>query len=400
LPQYQDGQKSKIRLILQQDPQLAGDKQVLISRLPSGDGLTIQTLSNSTYSYGDTLQLEGILKQKVSSSGRKSFVMYYPKITLTDNGGVLWQGARTIRTKSQELYHKVLPPISASLLIGIVFGIKEQYPHEFLQDLQVVGVLHVIAASGMNVSFVAGVVLFSLGSFLKRKISLFLSISAVVFYTFIVGFQSSILRASIMAIIAFTASILGKQNFGLFSLILTAVFMLYWQPSLLFDVSFQLSFLSTIGILLVKPVLDSGAGRLGRLGKSGIVKGDMTTTLSAQLGTLPVMLGTFGNYGVLSILVNALILWTVPILMITGSLAVLFAFVFEPVSYVFLWISYPFLLFFQVVVSYFGESGLLITLQNVPGVIWIGYYCLLLGFVLFAQLRKKRLAVETTISEG
>jgi competence protein ComEC len=222
-----------------------------------------------------------------------------------------------------------------------------------------------------------------------------MSISAVIFYTFIVGFQSSILRASIMAIIACTASIFGKQNFGLFSLVLTAVFMLFWQPSLLFDVSFQLSFLSTIGILLVKPVLDIWVEKLGNLGKSGVVKGDITTTLAAQLGTLPVMLGTFGNYGVLSILVNALVLWTVPVLMICGSLAVLFGFVFEPLSYVFLWISYPFLLFFQVVVSYFGRSSLLITLQNIPGIIWIGYYCLLFGFVSFVRIRKREMVLQT-----
>ena len=62
--------------------------------------------------------------------------------------------------------------------------------------------------------------------------------------------------------------------------------MLLWQPSLLFDVSFQLSFLSTIGILFMKPVLDGGLGMLGKLGSLGVVQDVATTTALSRDHTL------------------------------------------------------------------------------------------------------------------
>ena len=216
VPQYHSGKKISFSSTVQQDPKIAHGGQQLLMQLPSGQSVIIQSTSNPVYEYGDQLHIAGILEEKTSLSGQKLLVMYYPTITVLPNQLFLWPLARMIRSKSQDLYTAALPGISASLLTGIVLGIKEHYPQEFLQDLKSAGVLHVIAASGMNISFIAGTILFSLRSFLNRKLSLFFAIFAVIFYTFIVGFQPSIVRAGSMAVIAFTAKILGRQNFALF----------------------------------------------------------------------------------------------------------------------------------------------------------------------------------------
>ena len=127
---------------------------------------------------------------------------------------------------------------------------------------------------------------------------------------------------------------------------------------------------------------------------SGFITGDITTTLAAQIGTLPIMLGTFGNYGVLSILVNALVLWTVPVVMTAGSLAVLAGFIFAPLSKIFLYPAYPFLFFFQEVVSFFGRSNVQISIQNVPVEIWLGYYFLMLAVIVWFSMHKSKTAIE------
>jgi competence protein ComEC len=87
--------------------------------------------------------------------------------------------------------------------MGMVFGANEKFPSDFRQALQTIGVLHVIAASGMNVTFVSAALLYTLGLFLKRRTALVFGMAGIVFYVFLVGFQPSILRASIMGILAF-----------------------------------------------------------------------------------------------------------------------------------------------------------------------------------------------------
>ena len=107
---------------------------------------------------------------------------------------------------------------------------------------QTTGVFHVIAASGMNVSMLSGFLLAVLGRILRRQIALIVSIVAICFYAVLAGLEPSIVRASIMAGIAFTALLLGRQGTALWSLILTALLMLLFNPFLFRDIGFQLSF--------------------------------------------------------------------------------------------------------------------------------------------------------------
>jgi competence protein ComEC len=255
-------------------------------------------------------------------------------------------------------------------MAGIVFGSKEDFSDDFFEKLKLTGVLHVIAASGMNVAFFTGAVMFSLGAFLKRQLALILSVFAVVFYSFLVGFEPSILRASIMAIIAFTASFFGRQTLAVLALFATGFVMLLWRPSYLFDVGFQLSFVATLGILIIGQVL-------GKLERLGALAEDFKTTLSAQLATFPILLGAFGSIGVLSLVVNVVVLWTVPILMLLGVVAVVVGLVFPLLGKALLLLSFPFLFFFEVVIKAFGSIGWVITVESWPWQLSVGYYLLL-----------------------
>lgn len=133
-----------------------------------------------------------------------------------------------------------------------------------------------------------------------------------------------------MRLVAFGAGILGRQKTGILTLFMSGYLLLLWQPNFLFDVGFQLSFMATCGIMFVKSLLDQLFIKLGKIGE---VSGEtVTTTLAAQLGTLPILLSVFGQVDVLSIFVNALVLWTVPFLMIFGSLAAIGCLLFVPLG--------------------------------------------------------------------
>lgn len=391
-----NGQKLEFKARLSEVPQLKNGRQEFRIKSSSGKRIKITTGLSPQFQYGDKLHISGIVKSN-EYKGNTFFTMNFPKLQLINNDQNFISGAAAqIRNFANKLYQKSLPPISSSLLSGMVFGGDNGLPKNFMEDLQVSGVVHVIAASGMNVTFVASALIGVLGALFRRQIAITIAIFGVLFYAFISGFEPSITRASIMAIIAFSASLLGRQNFALASLILTAFIMLFYSPFLISDVGFQLSFLATLGILLIKPILDSGFKRLGPLSK--LVGDDLGTTIAAQLATVPVLLAVFGNYGVLSILINALVLWTVPILMIIGTIGLLLGFIFEPLGQVFLILSVPILFYFQKIVQYFGNLGWTIQIRELSIFVWIGYYLLLFsGIIMINQNRiQKELKRENT----
>jgi competence protein ComEC len=207
-----------------------------------------------------------------------------------------------------------------------------------------------------------------------------LSVAGILFYDCLAGFQASIVRASLMAGLAFSAQVLGKQRDGLYALFLTALAMLLWQPNYLTDVGFQLSFASTAGILIIP--------RLLKRFENGF-SSDLITTFSAQVATLPILVSGFGAYSLWSVVVNALVLWTVPILMILGGFAAIIAFLFEPLTKFLLYLCLPLLLYFEAVANFFANLGGSLILQNVPWQFMAAYYLILISILVFVFQKKR-----------
>lgn len=381
------GESITLQTTLLTEPKVSGDQQSLSLFYKDIWRINVRTAKYPLFHYGDSFSLRGTIKTKIVKEmgiDKTIYSMDYPRIIhVSKSSNYFVRYAGFIRRSVSKIFHQYLPQPSDSLLMGIVFGINEGMPDSFLSVLRTGGVLHVIAASGMNVTMVAGSLFMLLGKFLRRQTAVLISIFGVVFYAVLSGLQPSILRASIMGILVFSASLVGRQNTALVTLGITAYLMLFWKPALLSDVGFQLSFFSTLGILLIKPLFTVVEARFGFLE-------DITTTIAAQIATLPILLLTFGQYGLLSVLVNALVLWTIPPLMILGSVAAISGLVTAPLAVPFLYLSLPFLWFFTWIVTFFGSYNLNLTVSFFPIAFAIGYYLLLLGILLFMQKRSAR----------
>ena len=379
------GEVITIQTTLLTEPKLSGNQQVFTLYYQDRWRITVRIPRYPMFHYGDSFLVTGKVKIKsIESIGveKTIYSMDYPEVKdLSKSSNYLVRFASFIRRNVAATFHQYLPPPADSLLLGIVFGINESMPEDFQDDLRTGGVLHVIAASGMNVSMVAGALFLILSSFLKRRQAVLISIVGIIFYAVLSGLQPSILRASLMGILVFSASLLGRQNTALVTLGITAYLMLFLRPVLLSDVGFQLSFFSTLGILMIKPLFSE-------LEKRGEFLADITTTISAQIATLPIMLMTFGQYGIVSILVNALVLWTIPPLMVLGSLAALSGLIFRPLAMPLLYLALPFLWFFARVVAFFGEYQLTLTVTIFPFALGIGYYIILCSLIWFLKRRE------------
>lgn len=190
-----------------------------------------------------------------------------------------------------------LPGDEGALAAGMLLGGSGELSYGAKLAYQRVGLLHIVAASGYNVTLIASWILGIGLIWLSRKWAVGVAMVGVAIYMLIAGLQASIIRAGIMVIVAYAGMLLGREADAKWLLAVTAVGMLAWNPALISDIGFQLSFAATAGILWLAP------------------KGDLGTTLSAQAMTTPLILHHFGNLSVISPLVNAALLWTVPPIM-------------------------------------------------------------------------------------
>ncbi len=377
LPVYKNGDKARFVATLTVEPEVRGGRQSFTVSDNKGNRISILNGGVLPYHYGDRLFIDGIFTVR----DRRYFI-YYPGVQmLNSDHNFLSQFDIYIKTGSKNLLNSSIPPVSSALLSGMVFGGRQGMPTEFMEKLRVVGVIHVIAASGMNVTFVAVALVSLFGRVMRRQYVLFMSISGVVLYAFLAGFEPSIVRAAVMAVIAFGAALLGRQYLALLALLFTGYVMLFYDPTNISNIGFQLSFLSTLGILGIKPLFP--------LQKYFLAE-DVGTTIAAQLATFPVLFGVFGQYGVLSILVNACVLWTVPYLMIFGALAVVGGLVFVPLGRFFAWLAFPFLIYFEKVVSFFADLNWVWKMEGLSWYLAVGYYLILAAVVMFVRRRGKQ----------
>lgn len=389
--QFTDGQQVNFETTILTQPQTIGSQQVFTANYQNQSfgklRIKITTSRFPEINYGDSVRISGYVRVQAPnvpgeiSNKNGRVLMYFPKIETINNSSNILQSSlksvNSLRQKLISLFAKTLPSPSSSLLLGIIFGIKEQMPKNFTNNLRTSGVFHVIAASGMNVTLVGGFISTGLAFFLKRQIAIGLSILGIIFYAVLAGLEPSIIRASIMGILVFSAQIMGRQTMASNGLALAGFGMLFIDPTLLSDVGFQLSFAATAGILYIKPLFGK---------KEGIIS-EVSTTITAQIATLPILLANFGTYSIYSVLVNGLVLWTVPILMMIGGLGAILGLILAPLGQLLIYLCYPLLLYFENIVNFFGRIGGVITVESLSWQFTAGYYCLLASVLIISKKR-------------
>jgi len=256
------------------------------------------------------------------------------------------------------LIQSYLPEPEVSLLTGMLFGKTPGFPKELYNALITTGTIHVVALSGMNISILTNLICkitFPLG----RKLSSIISILMITGFIFFVGPSPTIIRAGIMGVLTMTAVYFGRQPFSLLSLFVAGAVMILMDPKVISNLSFQLSFLATLGILIFAP--SARSIRFGQARKNlylsiwvdikNIFWENLRTTLAAQVATLPVIVFSFGRISLVSPLSNVLIGWTIFPIMVLGLIISIAGIIFLPFGQITAWFIYPLLWYFVKVVE-------------------------------------------------
>ena len=384
--------------VISSEPLISDNSQTL----KLGD-FRIKTAKLPRYTIGDRVKVSGRLEERVINKFYSQFWFIYPEIEVRpkegDGGcraGDMWLSflkiIAKVRLKCDDYFSRGLPSPQANLLSGILLGSKTCFSPQFYESLRQSSTLHIVVASGMNIVILTKIIFDFLIKRAKRKVTVFVIFFCILIYTALAGFDPPIVRAGIMAFLAFLAQVLGRAYWGSFALFISAGLMLLASPFLLFEVGFQLSVAATAGLIFIGPRakewIENFLQRFQQepsLRVAGTVlamaKNDFVETISAQTAVLPILLSAFGQFNLLSIVPNVLIGFLVPGLMRYGLLYLLIAFIAFPLARLlgfFLWVP---LTYMVEIIKFFGKIDWLVLRLSLPWwwafFWWLGLYALL-----------------------
>lgn len=325
-PKFVDGDKVRITSTVYSDP-VTYEKSQYIKL----GGLKVYMPLFPEVYYGNKIVVEGVVDNG-KLKNPKVISIREPKNILTK-----------LRQSIISFYNRSLPQPESGLLAGIVLGAKGALTQEFYNQTKLVGVAHVVVASGTNVTFVVNFLMGLLVLVMSRKKAIYFCILGIILYLFVSGFEAPLVRAAIMSSVLFLSQETGRLVNTWRILFITAGIMLIVNPLWLTDIGFILSFVSTTSLMLFQQKINKKVQFLPRVIREGF-----STSLAAQIGVSPILFVTFGQFNIFSVLVNALVLWTVPFLMILGAIGGILKLKFI------LLLAYPFLWWFKTIVNMFS----------------------------------------------
>jgi competence protein ComEC len=237
-----------------------------------------------------------------------------------------------LRSSARIAIANALPEPYAGLLTGILLGDERSIAPELEEAFSKTGASHIIAISGYNMAVVSGIVISVLNSLKVRpRSAAIIALVVVGLYTLFVGASASVLRAALMSGLWITAEyIIRRKTFLPASLAFAALVMSLINPTVLWDVGFQLSFFATLSIVLfATPMTRWMQTRLDRwlpentaANIGGFLAPTLIVSLAAQVLTLPLIALYFERVSLVSLLVNVLVLPVQPAILVLGALAI------------------------------------------------------------------------------
>ncbi|MBQ6975339.1 MAG: DNA internalization-related competence protein ComEC/Rec2 [Selenomonadaceae bacterium] len=225
-----------------------------------------------------------------------------------------------IRQHYRDAMSQVMSSEDAAGIFAMLFGGYAGINPELVEEFQITGIVHILSVSGSHMSLLAIVTAY-LCKILKlpRIFTLALGIFVIGTYTFLSGFLPQVIRSAIMGILVFTATALEVEAIGARFLAFAALGMLIVKPLLIFDVSFQLSFSSTAGLLYLAPKINSWFEKfLFHNSKFLIFTAPAAVTLSAQIASLPIIIWYFNQVSLSSVLSNIFVMPFLELVIIGG----------------------------------------------------------------------------------
>lgn len=277
---------------------------------------------------------------------------------------------------------RALPEPESSFMAGLLLGTKQSLGKEILSEFQRTGTSHVVVLSGYNIAIVAESIM-ALLVFLPKTLSFSFGVTSIILFTLLSGGGASAWRAAIMVLVALSAKKLNREYKANRALGFAVVLMLAPNPLLLvFDPSFQLSILATIGLIFVSPLVEPYMKKVPeKFGKYILLREIVSTTLATQIVVLPYLIYNTGIVSLVSLPVNILILGFIPLTMLFGFMTGIVGLVSLYLSFVPALFAYA-LLWYELFVVHVGASlpyGAIMLPAFSPAILFVVYFTIFIS---------------------
>lgn len=279
-------------------------------RLPGS--LQVAGFGEVTVYKGDLVEIEG--KAKLAR-GSKQLRMDFADIRVVSRSHSFID---TVRRRFTAGMQSALPEPHASFAMGLLIGQKSTLPQEFTVMLSAVGLTHIIAVSGYNLTIIADASRKLLNRGSKYQITVCTAV-LILLFVLMTGFSASIVRAALVSLLSLAAWYYGRQFKPLLLISLTAAMTAAWNPFYLWsDIGWYLSFLAFFGVMVMGPLVNQ---RLFKTEKPHAFLGLCTESICAMVMTIPFILYVFQQVSSIALVANLLIVPFVPVAMLLAMLA-------------------------------------------------------------------------------
>ncbi len=391
IPNSSDSTKSKFFMNVEIDGKYAGKTLVTVS--DSEENL-------SKLNIGDKIKIKGSLRVPFKSSNPSQFdysaylrnfnaftVLYADENSfeiLEEKLTFKWkflQELNNTRNKVLKTHSKYLKSPNLEILGGIVFGDDAVSPPEYIKNSFInSGLLHILAASGMNVAFIFSFWFCILGFFkVPYKPRVFSGMLVVVLYTLMTGLGAAVVRASLMLLFVLAGKLIDREAHSVSLLSLVAMIMLIYNPAYINDVSFQLSFMVTLGLLLNVNMLSN---KLEKIPNWLLVP--VIIPIIAQIWVAPIQMYYFNTFSLYSILANISTVSILSVISFCGFVSSVIAIVPACADYscmVFDFVNNYLLNILVCISNFFSNLPNCIIQTTHPNILQMILYYFMLGFV-------------------
>ncbi len=352
------------------------------------------------YSYGDRVRIYGQLEKIKNFSEDFDYVSYLakdeiyyqflnPKVTLLSRGNGSYIQGKLFAFKQRflENINLVIPEPESSLMGGLVLGAKSSLDKDMIESFKKVGLIHIVALSGYNVTVVADS-LMKVIWFLPLTAKLSIGAVSIILFALMTGGGSTVVRASLMVMLALLARATGRIYLVASALLAAGILMILYNPKIfVFDVSFQLSFLATAGLIFFTPILEK---RLVFVTERFGLRGMLVSTLSAQLAVWPIILYKMGSFSLVSVPANLLVGPVIPFTMFFGFVTGAVGFINYYISSFFSYISFIFLFYIIKITELFASLPLAsLNIESFPLGATLAVYILYLWIIFTHDIDSK-----------
>jgi competence protein ComEC len=347
-------------------------------------GILTVPAESDTFSYADYLARTGVFSVMQNTA---------VEVLSGDHGSPLYSALLDLKDLARRSIVHILPEPNAALLTGILLGDARGLPPEVSDAFSRVGASHIIAISGFNMAVLSGVIMGLLKRFRVRGgWAALIGLSVIGVYTIFVGASPSVVRAAIMSAMLVIGALIRRKTYVPASIAFVAVLLSALNPSVLWDVGFELSLFATLGLsLFATPfsqhftvLLAHAFPRRTAVAVSDFLAEPITISLAAQVTTLPLLILYFGRLSIIAIIVNLLIIPVQAALLILGLAATLVAFLVPIVAQMLYWLDLILLSWTLAVVRLFARLPFAdVGFQISPRLILL-FYLMFLGGALMA----------------